>query len=76
MLIAAVVGICVLLLLLGFLLPALSNRAKQWTCIAPTPLGAPATVPVFGSLQETLPRGTIHCVGWPVNSAIRSKSAS
>jgi hypothetical protein len=31
MLIGAVVGICVLLLILGFLVPALSNRAKQGT---------------------------------------------
>ncbi len=29
MLIAAVVGICVILLVLGFLLPSLSNRAKR-----------------------------------------------
>lgn len=29
MLIAAVIGICVLLLVLGFLLPTLSNRAKR-----------------------------------------------
>ena len=29
MLIAAVVGICVLLLVLGFLVPTLSNRAKR-----------------------------------------------
>lgn len=31
MLIAAVVGICVLLLILGFLLPRLSNHARQGT---------------------------------------------